>query len=424
MALKKEIFVTAAGVVCPIGIGMDALWASLCEGRSGVRNLNLYETPDLPVPIGGAIVDFDPRLFIKNRKSLKVMSRDIQFAVSAAEMAAEMAGHRAKPFDPERFGVIFGADVIHCELSEIVPAFRSCMVEGKFDFHRWGHAAMADLFPLWMLKYLPNMCACHIGLAQDARGPNNTLTIGDVSSLSAMTEASRVIERSHAEAMLTGGAGSRIHPTILFRGMAQELSRRGGEPEKACRPFDAGRDGVVNGECAAAFILETRGHADERGVAPLAKILGHASACEPVLKGQSSQSLKGTALRHALTGALKESGISAKDVGCVIAHGLSTHLDDECEAKAICEVLGNTPVTAPKSYFGYCGAGSGSVEMVVGLLSLKYRQIPPTLNYETPDPRCPVNVVHGRPQPLESPHVLVVSYSQQGQAVAVVLGGV
>jgi 3-oxoacyl-[acyl-carrier-protein] synthase II len=423
MPLQREIVVTAAGVVCPIGVGLPALWAALCEGRSGVRRLDYYDLPDIPIPIGGPILDFDPKPFIKNRKSLKVMSREIQFAVSAAEMAAEQAGHRASPFDPERFGVVFGADVIHCDLPEIMPAFHSCMVEGKFEFHRWGHAAMADLFPLWMLKYLPNMHACHIGLTQDARGPNNSLALGDVSSLSATIEAARVIERGHADAMIAGGAGSRIHPTILFRSMAQGLSQRGDNPEKACRPFDADRDGLVNGEGTAAYMLESREHAERRGAAPLARILGHASACEPVSNGRPAQPARGSALRRALAGALKDARVESKSVGCVIAQGYSTRCDDECEAQAIREVLGDVPVTAPKSYFGHAGAGNGSVELVVGLLALKNRTIPPTLNYETPDPKCPINVVHGQPQPLESPTVLVLSHSQQGQAVAVVLGG-
>ncbi len=423
MSLKKEIVVTAAGVVCPIGIGLDAVWASLSAGRSGVRDLNLYDSPDLPRAFGGEVIDFDPKKFVKHRKSLKVMSRDIQLAVSAAEMAAEMSGHRARPLDPDRFGVVFGADMIPCELPELVPAFHSCMVEGKFDFHRWGHAAMADMFPLWMLKYLPNMHACHIGLAQDARGPNNTLTLGDVSSLSAAIEAARVIERGQADAMITGGAGSRIHPTMLFRGMSHELSRHGNEPAKACRPFDAHRDGVVNGEGAAAFLLESRTRR-ERGAAPLAKILGHASAYERASDHRSVGRLQGTALRRVLAGALEESGVAPQAVGCVIAHGFSTHLDDEREAKAIRDILGDVPVTAPKSYFGHFGAGSGAVEMAVGLLAIEHRAIPPTLNYETPDPNCPVNVVHGQARPLESPTALVLSHSQLGQAVAVLLGGV
>ena len=234
----------------------------------------------------------------------------------------------------------------------------------------------------------------------------------------------RVIERGQADAMIAGGAGSWVHPTMLFRGTARGLSRRGREPARACRPFDTGRDGVVNGEGAAAYMLESREHAEGRGAAPLAKILGHASAFEGKSDGQSTQFLRGGALRRALAGALKESGLAPQAVGCVIAHGISTHLDDEREAKAIREVLGDVHVTAPKSYFGHSGAGSGAVEMVVGLLALKHRLIPPTLNYETPDPNCPINVVHGQPRPLESPAVLVLSHSQQGHAVAVLLGGV
>jgi 3-oxoacyl-[acyl-carrier-protein] synthase II len=424
MALNKEIVVTAAGAVCPIGIGLDAIWASLVEGRSGVRRLDFYDSPGVPVPFGGEIADFDPKLFVKNRKSLKVMSREIQLAVAAAEMAAEQAGHRAKPIEPDRFGVIFGADVIPCELPELAPAFHSCLVEGKFDFHRWGHAAMSEMFPLWLLKYLPNMPACHIGLAQDARGPNNSLTLGEVSSLSAAVEAARVIERGQADAMIAGGAGSRIYPTMLFRGIVYDLSRRGEEPAKASRPFDAGRDGAVNGEGAAVVILESREHAESRGAATLAKIVGHASAYEPTADCRTAQYLQGTAIRRMLHDVLEASGVAPQDVGCVIAHGMSTQHDDRREAEAIREILGDVPVTAPKSYYGHFSAGSGAVELAIGLLMLKHRLIPPTLNYETPDPACPVNVVHGQARLLESPTVLVLSHSQQGRAVAVLLGGV
>jgi 3-oxoacyl-[acyl-carrier-protein] synthase II len=422
MSLKQEIVVTSAGVACPIGVGLDAVWSSLLEGRSGVRRLNLFDSPDMPTPFGGEVVDFDAKKFVKNRKSLKVMSRDIQLAVAAAEMAVSSAGISAKPLDPERFGVLFGADVIPCDLSELVPAFRSCIVEGKFDFHRWGHAAMAEMFPLWLLKYLPNMLACHIGLAHDARGPNNTLTLGDVSCLSAAIEATRVIERGQADAMLSGGAGSRIHPMRIFRGIAHELSRRGDEPEKAGRPFDADRDGMVNGEGAAAFLLETFDHAKRREVAPLAKILAHASAYERLDSGDSESALRGGAIRRVLSSVLKDAIMGPEGIGCVIAQGYSTRIDDQREAQAIRDVLGDVAVTAPSSCFGHSGAGCGAVELAVAILALKHCKIPPTLNYENSDSACPVNVVHGEPRALESPTALVLSHSQQGQAVAMLLG--
>ncbi len=296
MSLKKEIVITGAGVVSPIGIGQEAFWASLIEGRSGVRKLTVCADPDL-VPFGGEVIDFDPKNYVRQRKSLKVMSRDIQLAFAAAEMACTQARHHENPINPERLGIVFGDDMIPCELSELVPAYRSCIIDGCFDYKRWGEASMAEIFPLWMLKYLPNMPACHIGIAQDARGPNNTLTLGDVSSLSAATEAVRVIERGAADAMIVGGAGSRIHPTMLFRGGLFELSRRSDDPAGASRPFDATRDGMVNGEGAGAFVFEGAEHARARGAAPLARILGYCAAFEPAANGRS---LQGVAIRQAI----------------------------------------------------------------------------------------------------------------------------
>ncbi len=417
MALKKEIIVSGVGVVSPIGVGQETFWASLCQGRSGVRPLNLFENCEITA-FGGEVIDFDPKAYVRQRKSLKVMSRDIQLAFAAAEMACTEARHHECPIDPERLGIVFGADLMPCELHELFSAYRHCLVNGKFDFHRWGEAAMTEIFPLWMLKYLPNMPACHIGIAQDARGPNNTLTLGDVSSLSAAAEAVRVIDRQSADAMIAGGTGSRIHPTFLFRSGASELSRRGDDPAGACRPFDATRDGMVNGEGAAAIVLEDKVHAQARGVPLLARVLGFGAAFEPTGNGRV---LQGVSIRQALQVALRETGIGPQDIGCVVAHGISTIRDDQREARAIRDILGNVAVTAPKSYFGHLGAGCGAVELVIGVLILKHRLIPPTLNYRVPDPLCPIRVVYGQAQPLEQPIVIILSHAQHGQAVAVVL---
>ena len=150
-------------------------------------------------------------------------------------------------------------------------AYRGCTVAGEFDFRRWGHAAMAELFPLWMLKYLPNMPACHVGIAQDARGPNNSITLGDVSSLAALAEAARILERGQADAIIAGGVGARLHPAQWVRNQMLGMSRRGDAPQAASRPFDALRDGLVAGEGAAALFLETERHARTRGVPILAR---------------------------------------------------------------------------------------------------------------------------------------------------------
>jgi 3-oxoacyl-[acyl-carrier-protein] synthase II len=419
MAPKQPIVITGVGVVSPIGIGNEVFWTSLAEGRSGVRPLDLFPQSDLPVPFGAALADFDPKQYVRPRKSLKVMSRDIQLGFAAADLACAQAGLRDRPIDPQRLGIVFGADMIHCELPELTNAFLGCMVDGKFDFGRWGEQAMAEMYPLWMLKYLPNMPACHIGIAQDARGPNNSLTLGDVSSLSAVAEAIRVIERGHADAMIAGGTGSRIHPAYWVRSKVLELSRRSDDPAAASRPFDALRDGTVNGEGAGAFLLETRQHAEARGATILAHVLACAGTFEPCRNGET---LRGRGIRQAISTVLRHAGLRAGDVGHVNANGSSTLLDDRIEAQAIRDTLADVPVTAPKSFFGNLGAGTGAVEMAASVLALQKGCVPQTLNYQRPDPHCPVNVIHRQSAKIDQPIALVLNHTMFGQAVAVLLG--
>jgi len=420
MAPPHDIVITGVGAVCPIGIGKQAVWEALVQRRSGVQPLYLFNGADLPAPFGGAVAGFDPLRFIRPRKSLKVMSRDIQLAFAAAELACDDAQTRQKPIDPDRLGIVFGADMIACELAELVAAFRSCMTGGRFDFSRWGETAMNEVCPLWLLKYLPNMPACHIGMSQDARGPNNSLTMGEVSGLAAMAEGIRVIERGHADAMIVGGSGSRLHAGAFIRGLNYELSRRSDDPTAASRPFDATRDGMVNGEGAAAFLIESRRHAEARGARILARVLGSAEAFEPNRNGTPR---KGSGIRNAISRALRDARVDPREIGHVNAHGQSTRLDDEIEAQAIRETLGDVPVTAPKSFFGNLGAGTGAVEMVASLLAIERALIPPTLNYRTPDPKCPVSVVNSSGSPLGRPTALVLNHTPFGHAVALVLGG-
>jgi 3-oxoacyl-[acyl-carrier-protein] synthase II len=267
--------------------------------------------------------------------------------------------------------------------------------------------------------------------------------MGDVSSLSAVAEAVRILERGQADAMIVGGVGERLHPVIWGRSIAGELSSRGDNPTAASRPFDAERDGAVGSEGAAAFLLETRSHAKTRGVPILARVLGYASAFDRTGsffdKNSASGSVKGespifadrkigtvpgsAAVRRVLSTALQDAGLTPAELGFVVAHGKSTIDDDRIEAEAIRSVLGDVPVTAPKGHFGYLGAGCGALEMAVSVLAFQHGLIPPTLNYEHPDPQCPINVVHGRPMPMKRRTALVLSHSPLGQAVAVVLAG-
>jgi 3-oxoacyl-[acyl-carrier-protein] synthase II len=276
---------------------------------------------------------------------------------------------------------------------------------------------MPEIFPLWMLKYLPNMPACHIAIAHDARGPNNTLTMAEVSSLAALAEAVRVIERGQADVMLVGGTSSRLKPHTWLRSGPVQHSRRADAPAAACRPFDADRDGMVHGEGAAALMLETRAHAEARGAAVLGRVAACAEACEPCRTGRP----QGAAIRRTIRSVLRSSGLDAQGIGHVNAHGLGTTDDDQVEAQAIRETLDGVPVTAPKSFFGNLESAAGAMETVASVLALQRGQVPPTLNYERPDPCCPVNVVHGQPAPIERRTALVLNQSRQGHCVAVLL---
>jgi len=420
MERARDVVITGMGVISPIGIGCGEFWTALMEGRSGIQRLSTFNGSDLAAPLGAPVAQFEPGKYVRPRKNLKVMSRDIQLGVSAAQIACADARLEAGGFDPERVGVVFGADMIAAELDELINAWRACMVDGRFEYTRWQQGGMSNIFPLWMLKYLPNMPGCHIAITQDVRGPNNSLTMAEVSSLAAIAEAAQVIQRGKADAMIAGGTSSRLSPLVWLRFMACQISHRSDEPAAACRPFDSDRDGMVFGEGAGALVLESRRHAEARGVRILARILGTARTFEPK---QAGQTRRGDAIRRAIGGALNAARLTAAEIGHVNAHGLSTVLDDRIEARAIRDVLGDVPVTAPKSYFGNLGAATGAVEAAVSVLALDKGIVPPTLNYERPDSDCPVRVICGVPMSASRRTALALNHNMAGQVVAVVLAG-
>jgi 3-oxoacyl-[acyl-carrier-protein] synthase II len=414
----RDVLITGLGVISPIGVGRDAVWDSVASGRSGVRTIPQLASAGWVAPFGGSIVDFEPKELIQPRKSIKVMCREIQMASAAAEMAFQDARLFDTTLDPDRFGVIGAAGVLYCDLEELRIPFIEWLKQEDFDIHRWSRQAMGELYPLWMLKYLPNMPACHIGIRYDARGPNNTISLGDVSSLLAVAEAADVIRRDLADVMIVGGTGSKLNVTDFIWHLGARLARNGKfSPTAVCRPFDADRCGMVYGEGAAQIVLESRKHAEARGVRPIARIAATASRCELVADDQRP---KGDAIRRAIQAAISMGGIAAADISHVNAHGNSTLEDDAAEAQAIRAALGDVPVTAPKSYFGNLGPGSGMVELVMSLIAGEREIIPPTLNYETPDQECPVNVATEL-KSAHSPSFIKLNHNSTGQAVAVVV---
>jgi 3-oxoacyl-[acyl-carrier-protein] synthase II len=417
MQSPRDIVITGVGVVSPIGIGVEPFWAALAAGESGIRPISLFDASSLKVRFGGQIADFDPKLFVRPRKSLKVMSREIQLGFAAADLAIADAAMPSGGVTPERFGVVFGGDMIYADLEDLETAYRRADVAGSFDFPRWAEAIHEEVHPLWLLKHLPNMTASHIAIAHDARGPNNSIVLGDVSSLLAVAEAASMIQRGWADVMLAGGTGCRLHPTALVARGDALLSHRADDCRLASRPFDRDRDGMVNGEGAAVLVLESRGHAERRGARIRGRILGSASRCEPALR----RGLTGRSLEQAILSACGAAGLAAADVGHVNAHGAGTIDMDRIEAQAIRKALGDVPVTAPKSACGHMGAGGGAVELAASVLGLEQGLVPPTLNYEHPDPACPVNVVHGRPLAGRPATAVAINLCSTGQATAVAI---
>lgn len=421
MDSTRDVVITGVGVVSPIGIGREPFWTALKQGRSGVGRVRQLDASHMPVQIAAEVDDFDPKIYVRPRKNLKVMCRDAQFGVAASTLAGEDAGITAGTVDPDRFGVVFAADRIGTGVEASEPAYRACMAGGRFDFSRWGTDGLAASYPLGFLKVLPNMIASHISIVHDARGPNNTMHHAELSGLLAVSEAARVIQRGAADAMLAGGASSQMHHWDYIRRCVMGiLSHRQDDPAAAMRPFDADRDGQVWGEGAAVFILEDRRHAEARGARILARLVGWAAACEVRFRDNGPQ---GAGPCRAIELALGRAKLDANRLGHVNAHGVSTVRDDQIEAQALHKVVPGIPVTALKSYFGNLGAACGAVEMAASVLSLNPGIVPATLNYERPDPNCPLEVIHGQPLSSAASPALVVNSTSIGQAVAVVLAG-
>jgi len=412
-----DVVITGLGIACPLGVGREAVWSAIENGRSGVRTIEHLAEARFPIPIGGEVPDFEPKQYVKPRKSLKVMSRETQLGFTAAELAWTDAQLDESSVDPERLGVVVGANIFRSELPDLTTAFIASCDKGQFDFRQFAKVGIREMNPLWMLKYLPNMTACHIGIAHDARGPINSIIQGDVSSLLAIIEATDVIARGHAEVMLAGGASSMLSMVDLTWHAGARMARNISRPAEACRPFEAARDGAVASEGAAMFVLESREHAQQRGARLQGRVLGYGRRCEPCAANQKPT---GQAIGHAIQAALGMSHVPASEIGHVNAHGLSTVEDDAIEARAIRDLLGDVPVTAPKSFFGNLGAASGAAELVISLLGLQHGVAPPTLNYNQPDPACPVNVA-ASPQPSHSPAVLALNHKLTGQAAALVV---
>ena len=420
MSSSRRVVLTGVGVVTPIGLDAACFWESLRAGRGGVRPVQSFDASSLPVRFGGEVVGFDARNYIekKDRKRLNAMAATFQFAIAAAQLAAADAALDKGAIDPARFGVVFGAGTIPGALDDLGPAAKVSLGEapGRIDLRKWGERGIPHIPPMWMLNYVPNMIACHVSILHDAQGPSNTISQTDVGGLLALGEALRAVQRGRADLFLAGGADAKINPLTMARQcLFSPLSRRNDAPEKASRPFDRGRDGLVLGEGGGAFVVEELEHARRRGARIYAELTGFGSAFD--------RGLTGAGLARAARQALREAGVGPDDLDHVNAQGYSTPVADALEARGLQELLGedrpSLPVFAPKSYLGNSGAASGPVELAASLLAAAHGLLPATLNYEEPDPQCPVTVAT-EARPVRRPHFLKLGFTERGQCAAVV----
>jgi 3-oxoacyl-[acyl-carrier-protein] synthase II len=430
---SRRVVITGLGQISPLGSTLDALWSALSTGASGVASWRSLPADNLPTKFAGEAAQFtgeigdfgplDKERQKQIRKGIKVMCREIQMGVAVAQLALADAGIQPEGVDPERVGVIYGCDYLMTVPEEFSAGVAHCSAgNGRIDFPRWGAEGMEKLAPLWLLKYLPNMPASHIAIYNDFRGPNNSITQREASANLAVGEAYEIIRRGHADLIVTGATGTRVHPLRTLHILLQEeIAGDGVEPAKASRPFDKNRAGMVLGEGAGAVILERLDRALARGAMVHGEVVGHASS---TVAGPNLVARRDVALTNSIRVALRTAGLAPEQIGHVHAHGLSTRTSDIDESRAIREALGpaadRVPVTAAKSYFGNLGAGGGMVELIASVLAMSHERLFPILNYDTPDPECPINAAPASGgKPGES--FINLSVTPQGQASAAIV---
>jgi 3-oxoacyl-[acyl-carrier-protein] synthase II len=423
----RRVVVSGLGVVAPNGVGKDAFWEACVNGRSGVGPIRSFDASAHPVRVAAEVPDYDisPYLAGPHRKSLKIMGRAARFGVTAAALAVQDSGLDLPREDPERVGVVMGAGVVPIDLPELAPLLKQAFEgDGPLRADRLGRQGNQALFPLWILKYLPNMTAAHVSLMQGAQGPNNTIVTACAAGTQAVGEGFRLIARDDADIVLAGGADSRIDPLLLLAYSALgALSPAQRAPAEVSRPFDAQRDGFVLGEGAGVLMLEELEHAKQRGAVIYAEVLGLGSSFDAYAVTRPDPEAKGAA--RAIRWALREARVDPHDVDYINAHGTSTRLNDLMETQAVKQVFNGTsqqlPLSSIKSMVGHLIGAAGAVEAVALALSLQTGVLPPTINQTHPDPECDLDYVPNCARVWPVRTAVSTSFGFGGQNAALVM---
>ncbi|MAF85581.1 MAG: beta-ketoacyl-[acyl-carrier-protein] synthase II [Dehalococcoidales bacterium] len=379
---KRRVVVTGLGAVTPLGTGVEKSWQSLCQGKSGIGMITRFDTSDFKTKIAGEVNDLNPLDFI-NRKLVRRFDRFTHFALAAAHMAVEDSGLTINPSDADRVGVVIATAA--CGIESLIKNHELLLFGER---HR--------ISPFFIPSFPGNMPAGQVAIQCGAKGPNLCPVTACAAGTHAIGEAARIIQRGDAEVIITGGTDSAVSP-LIFAGLDAGgfTSPKSNEPEKASRPFDKDRDGFVSSEGSGIIILEELEFALNREAKIYAEVLGYGRNCDAYHIVAPDPEGEGAAKCMQL--ALTDAAITADKIDYINAHGTSTVLNDLTETKAIKKVFQGLshkiPISANKSMIGHLWGAAGTVEAIFSILTITHGIIPPTINYETPDPECDLDYV-------------------------------
>lgn len=424
--MRRRVVVTGMGCVTPLGTTVPELWENLKEGQSGVGPTTLFDASNFPTRISAEVKDWSLSDVGLDPAPWEKRGRHTRFAIGAAQQAIVESGVLAE-VDPERFGVYLGAG----EGQQDFPNFSAMMVaalqNGELDLGAFIREGLERLDPQLELEQEPNMPVAYLATMFNAQGPNVNCLTACAASSQAIGEATEMIRSGEADVMLSGGAHSMIHPFgVTGFNLLTALSERNDEPERASRPFDLNRDGFILGEGAAMVVLEDYERAKKRGATIYGEIIGYGTTADAFRITDTHPEGRGaiTCMKMALRDASK----NLDEIDYINAHGTSTQVNDRVETLAIKEVFGDQaykiPVSSTKSMTGHLIAAAGATELIISLMALRDDVVPPTINYETPDPKCDLDYIPNAAREHKVRNILSNSFGFGGQNIALVASGV
>jgi len=408
--MRRRVVVTGIGAVTPVGIGKEALWDSLARGVSGIGPITRFDAADYPTRFAGEVRDFDATQYM-DRKDARRFDRFVQYAWAAARMALEDAGLDPSRVDGERMGVLIGSGIGGIEVLE--EQVRVLAEKGP-----------SRVSPFLVPMMIPDMAAGYVSIQTGAKAHNACTVTACASGANAVGDSARIIERGDADVMITGGTEASVTPVALAGfSAARALSTRNDDPQRASRPFDKLRDGFVLAEGAGILILESLEHAQARGARIYGEVAGY--GCTGDAYHITQPAPEGEGAYRALRKALEDAGVAPGEVDYINAHGTSTEYNDYFETLAIKRALGEAayrvPISSTKSMTGHLLGAAGAVEAIICLLAMERGLIPPTINYEVPDPNCDLDYVPNAARPAQVDVAVSNSFGFGGHNAVLVL---